>query len=173
MTKKLDAMLKPRKKTKKKTRRKKRVPTKERCLHRGVRWKPGIGDKRAMELLYDFIKVQGHTPPAINLYMDDPCADFRINMYAEIGAWSYKHLCLFIEELTGERPQHQEHASLLGTVKCVFHALFLDEDELTQEALMRYDSKWKMWPGKIRLKPKGRRRKSRMATKKAGKKKVA
>lgn len=169
MTKKLEKMMTtPRKKAKKKA-RKKRVPTKDQCLHRGIKFRPGIGDKRAMELLYDFIKVQRHTPPAINLYMEDPCSDFCINMYAELSDWSYQHLCLFIEEITGDKPKHAEHASLLGTVKCIFHALFTDKEETTQAALLRYDSKWKMWPGKVRLKPR-RRRKSNMATKKKAKK---
>lgn len=173
MTKKLNKMMTtPTKEKVKRKKRKKRVPTQEQCLHRGIKFKPGIGDKRAMELFYDFIKVQGHKAPAINLFMDDPCADFSINMYAEVADWSYSHLSTFIEEITGERPKHREHASLLGTVKCIFHALFTDTEDTSQAALLRYDSKWKMWPGKIRLKPK-RRRKSKMATKKASKKKAS
>lgn len=173
MTKKLNKMMTtPTKEKVKRKKRKKRVPTKEQCLHRGVKFKPGMGDKRAMELLYDFIKVQRHKVPAINLFLDDPCADFSINMYAELADWSYQHLNSFIEEITGELVKHTEHASLLGTVKCIFHALFTDTEDTSQAALLRYDSKWKMWPGKIRLKPK-RRRKSKMATKKASKKKAS
>lgn len=172
MTKKLKEMMTPKKTSAKKKRRRKRVPTKDQCLHRGVKFI--VGDKRAMEFLYDAIKFQGHVPPAINMYMEDPCADFCINMYAEIASWDYKHLVTFIQEISGEQPKHKEQASLLGTVKSIFHALFTDNEETTQAALLRYDSKWKMWPGKIRLKPKGRKRKSRMATKKkASKKKQA
>jgi len=172
VTKKLKAMMTPKKTSAKKKRRRKRVPTKDQCLHRGVKFKPGIGDKRAMELLYDFCKVQGRPVPAINLFMEDPCADFCINMYAELASWSYKDLNSFIEEITGELVKHTEHASLLGTVKCIFHALFTDNEETTQAALLRYDSKWKMWPGKVRLKPR-RKRKSDMAKKKAAKKKAS
>lgn len=164
MTKKLKEMMTPKKPSAKRKKRKKRVPTKDQCLHRGVKFQSGIGDKRAMELLYDFIKVQRHKVPVINLYMDDPCADFSINMYSELSDWSYEHLRSFIEEITGETPKHAEHASLLGTVKCIFHALFTDIEDTTQAALLRYDSKWKMWPGKIRLKPR-RKRKSDMAKK--------
>ena len=173
MTKKLKEMMTKKKPSaKKKRKRKKRVPTRDKCLHRGVKFKPGMGDKRAMELLYDFIKVQGHQVPAINLFMEDPCADFSINMYSELASWSYKDLNSFIEEITGELVKHTEHASLLGTVKCIFHALFTDEEETTQAALLRYDSKWKMWPGKVRLKPR-RKRKKDMATKKAKGKKAS
>jgi hypothetical protein len=93
-------------------------------------------------------------------------------MYAELASWSYKDLNSFIEEITGELVKHTEHASLLGTVKCIFHALFTDEEETTKAALLRYDSKWKMWPGKVRLKPR-RKRKSDMARKKAAKKKAS
>lgn len=168
MTKKLDKMMKP--SPKKKRRKTKRIPAKMRAQHRGIVF--GVGEKRAMEILYDMIKTQRHKVPVINLYMDDPAADFCINMYAEIASWDYHVLVVFIEEITGKKPKHAELASLLGTAKSIFHALFMDEDEATKEQLLRYDSKWKMWPGKIRLKPK-RRRKSEMATKKASRKKVS
>lgn len=165
MTKKLDKMMKSR--TKKKTKRRKKVPAKDRAKHRGVVF--AVGEKRAMEVLYDVIRFQGHKVPAINLFMDDPAADFCINMYSEIASWDYKHLTLFIKEITGKPPAHTEMASLLGTSKSIFHALFIDEEETTKAHLLRYDSKWKMWPGTIRLRPK-RRRKSKMATKKAKRK---
>jgi hypothetical protein len=162
MTKKLEKMMKSPSKKKKRARKTKRIPAKERARHRGIVF--SVGEKRAMEILYDMIKTQRHKVPVINLYMDDPAADFCINMYAEIASWDYHVLIVFIEEITGKKPAHTEIASLLGTAKSIFHALFMDEDEATKEQLLRYDSKWKMWPGKIRLKPK--RRKSKMATNK-------
>lgn len=168
MTKKLDKMMKSH--PKKKPRRRKKTPPKDRAKHRGVVL--SIGEKRAMEILYDVIKFQGHKVPVINLFMDDPASDFCINMYKEIASWDYKHLTLFISEITGNPPVHKETASLLGTVKSIFHALFIDEEDTTKAHLLRYDAKWKMWPGKIRLKPK-RKRKSKMATKKARSKKKA
>lgn len=164
MTKKLQKMMKKPSKKKAKRKRKKKIPARDRAKHRGITFI--VGEKRAMEILYDVIKFQHHKVPAINLFIEDPAADFCINMYQEIASWEYKHLTTFIFEITGKQPVHKELASLLGTVKSIFHALFIDEVETTQEALLRYDSKWKMWPGKIRLKPK-RRRKSKMATKKA------
>ena len=168
MTKKLQKMMKkPSKKKKKVKRKRKRIPAKDRAKHRGITLT--VGEKRAMEILYDVIKFQGHKVPAINLFLEDPAADFCINMYAEFASWEYKSLTTFIVEITGKEPVHAEIASLLGTVKSIFHALFIDEEDTTQAALLRYDSKWKMWPGKVRLKPK-RRRKSKMATKKKGKK---
>lgn len=170
MTKKLDKMMKSPSKKKKRARKTKRIPAKDRAKHRGIVF--NVGEKRAMEVLYDMIKTQRHKVPVINLYMDDPAADFCINMYAEIASWDYHVLVVFIEEITGKKPKHAELPSLLGTAKSIFHALFMDEDEATKEQLLRYDSKWKMWPGKIRLKPK-RRRKSEMATKKASRKKVS
>ncbi len=170
MTKKLDKMMKSHPKKKPRKKKKKRIPAKDRAKHRGVIL--NVGEKRAMEVLYDVIRFQGHKVPVINLFMDDPASDFCINMYAEIASWDFKHLMLFISEITGKSPAHTEMASLLGTVKSIFHALFIDEEETTKAHLLRYDSKWKMWPGKIRLKPK-RRRKSKMATKKARSKKKA
>lgn len=170
MTKKLDKMMKSSRKKKKKVKKKKRILAKDRAKHRGITF--DVGEKRAMEMLYDIIKFQGHKVPVINLFMEDPAADFCINMYSEISSWDYKNLVAFILEITGNPPEHTEIASLLGTVKSIFHALFMDEDDITKEQLLRYDSKWKMWPGKIRLKPK-RRRKSKMATKKAARKKTS
>jgi hypothetical protein len=168
MTKKLQKMMK--KPAKKKAKRKKRIAAKDRAKHRGITF--SVGEKRAMEILYDMIKTQRHKVPVINLFMEDPAADFCINMYAEIASWDYHILVVFVEEITGKKPVHTEIASLLGSAKSIFHALFMDEDEATKEQLLRYDSKWKMWPGKIRLKPK-RRSKTKMATKKASRKKVS
>lgn len=165
MTKKLDKMLE----SKGRKNKKKKTPRKNRAKHRGIIF--NVGEKRAMEILYDMIRLQRHRVPVINLFMDDPAADFCINMYSEISTWDYHHLVLFIEEITGKKPEHAETASLLGTAKSIFHALFMDEDEATKEQLLRYDSKWKMWPGEIRRKPK--RRKSKMATKKAARKKTS
>lgn len=170
MTKKLKEMMST--KPSKKKKRKKKVPRKDRSKHRGITFAPNIGDKRAMEILYDVIKFQGHVVPEVDLTVSDPASTFAINMYAEIGSWDYKHLKLFIQEITGKPPQHKEIASLLGTAKSIFHTLFMDEDD-SKAKVLRYDSKWKMWP-KVRTKP--RRKKmadSKLATKKKASRKKA
>ena len=164
MTKKLDRMLKPRKKAKKK-RTRKRLP-KDACVHRGVKFSVGI--KQAIDLMVDAIRMQGHSVPSVNLYSEDPAAMFAINMYEEIGSWSDAALGEYIVGVTGKPPTHFDTASMLGTVKCIFHAIF--DDGASKEEVSHYCSVWKMWP-KVRSKPK--RRKSKMATKKAARKKAS
>lgn len=122
MTKKLDRMLKPRKKVKKKRTRKRLK--KDACVHRGVKFSVGI--KRAIDLMVEAIQMQGHSVPSVNLYSDDPAAMFAINMYEEIGSWDDAHLGEYIREVTGKPPTHFDTASMLGTVKCIFHAIFDD-----------------------------------------------
>lgn len=164
MTKKLDRMLKPRKKVKKKRTRKRLK--KDACVHRGVKFSVGI--KRAIDLMVEAIQMQGHSVPSVNLYSEDPAAMFAINMYEEIGSWDDAHLGEYIREVTGKPPTNFDTASMLGTVKCIFHAIF--DDGATKEDVSHYLSVWKMWP-KVRSKPK--RRKSKMATKKKARKKAA
>lgn len=167
MTKKLAKMLSvpaQKKRKRKKKKKQRRVSARVKTLHRDIVM--NVGEKRAMEILYDVIKFQGHKVPEIDLTLEDPASQFCINMYAEIADWDYKHLSLFIKEITGKPSTQKEIASLLGTTKSIFHALFIDEEDVTKAHLLRYDSKWKMWP-KVRT---SKRRKkmadSKLATRK-------
>ncbi len=167
MTKKLEKMLSvSRRKKKKKGRKpkKKKLTTKQALATRGLTLARTIGLKKAMEIMCEHIEVQRHKVPAIDLRSDDPAAKFMIEMYSELSRWDDTNLRLYIGTITGEPPKFKDTSSMLGTVKRIFHAIFLD-DGATKEDVLRYDSIWKMWPN-VRRKKERKMADSKLATRK-------
>lgn len=180
MTKKLEKMLSVSRKKKKRRSKKsktKKLTTKQALATRGITLARTIGLKKAMEIMCEHIEVQRHKIPAVDLMSDDPAANFMIAMYRELSSWNDTNLRLFIGTITGEPPKFKDTASMLGTVKRIFHAIFLD-DEPSKEDVLRYDSVWKMWPNVRRKKERKTMVDSKLATrkktsaKKASRKKV-
>jgi len=172
MTKKLQKMIREPKPGKPIVIKNKKLTKKQRLAIRGV--KLHVGVRKTIDLMAEHISAQNLAIPSVNLSSKDPASAFAIKMYAAIGRWDAKHLAMFIEGVTGKIPKFGDDASMLGTVKAIFHAIF--EDEATREEVNRYDSVWKMWPN-IRLKPSKKERREEMATakgkKQASKKKVS
>jgi hypothetical protein len=132
-----------------------------------------VGLKAAMVMMCETIESMGRKPPEINVTLKDPASNFVIRMYDEIAKWPDKALGEFIKDVTGEVPKPMDTPSMIGTVKKIFHELFLVEAKDTSDVL-RYDSRWKMWPH-VRRKPlqEGEDEMGKKASKKKVAKKVA